>query len=80
MNAVISTSPADAVRDARRELKRAERSLSRATTGSTFEGLARERMEAATVRFISLTGHSACRGRDVETPEKHLSHTRPTAH
>jgi len=70
----------DAVRAARRELKQAERSLAGAEAGSALEGLARERVEAATVRFISLTGHGACRGRYLETPEEHLRHTLPTAH
>jgi len=69
-----------AVRDARRELKQAERALGRAERGSRLASLAIERVEAATVRFIALTGHGACRSRYLETPEEHLGHTRPTAH
>lgn len=73
-------SRADAVREARRELKRAERSLSRAEIGSAFEGLARERMDAATIRFISLTGPASCRGAATETPDEHREHARQAAH
>ena len=77
---VTPTSRADAVREARRELKRAERSLSRAEVGSAFEGLARERMDAATIQFISLTGPAPCRGAATETPVEHRGHARQAAH
>lgn len=77
---VTPTSRTDAVREARRELKRAERSLSRAQAGSAFEGLARERMDAATIRFISLTGLAPCRGAATETADEHREHARRAAH
>jgi hypothetical protein len=80
MTPITTISHDNAVRDARRELKQAERALQRAERGSKLASLAMERVEAATVRFISLTGHGACRGRYLETPEEHLRHTRPTAH
>jgi hypothetical protein len=50
-----------AIRDARRELRHAERSRDASVPGSLSRAAAHERLEAAWLRYQVLTGHAACR-------------------